>query len=76
MGGVEIDHRLGVPGSGAEQIFGAEAPIEIADLVIGLGKSGKAGKAIGRSVSYQPQPRETAPASNSASGLYFSTAPP
>lgn len=44
MGGVEIDQRLGIPGAGAHQIFGAEAPIHIPDVVVGMGGGEEAGE--------------------------------
>jgi hypothetical protein len=34
MGGVEVDNRLGIEGTLAELIGGAEAPVDIADLVL------------------------------------------
>ena len=44
MGRVEIDHGLGVPAAIGEEIGGAEPPVDIADIVIGLSKRREAGE--------------------------------
>ena len=44
MGRVEIDHGLGIPAAIGEEISGAEPPVDIADIVIGLSQRREAGK--------------------------------